>query len=385
MAASNSESTNASAWSPVRLAWTVLVVLVAAGVAYWYGVSSVQPPGEKEALEIYGLDKPTENHLVDGFVDSNKDLVADAPTDTADLLDPDTITFSYLATDQERYQGVWASFLEKVGESIGKQVEFRAYDSAEDQLRGVRNGELHVAGINSGAVPMSVNVCGFVPVCSMGSDDKLVKYTMQIITRTDSDIKIASELKGRRLALTNPTSNSGWKAPLTILLEEFNLQPVRDFDVVYSNGHGESIAGIENGDFEIAAVASDELALAINRGVLVQKDFKVIYESEPFCNNVIGYSHRLNPELAKSLAEALLSISWEGTQLSDEFASIGADQFVRVSYKDDLKLVRRVDDIMGRKHTPDALKPPPSQNVENPVVDTQEQVEEGDAAEGSEE
>ena len=46
---------------------------------------------------------------------------------------------------------------------------------------------------------------------------------MEIIVPADSPIKTPADLKGKKLAFTAPTSNSGFKAPSVLLEAEFNL------------------------------------------------------------------------------------------------------------------------------------------------------------------
>jgi phosphonate transport system substrate-binding protein len=378
MSDSSSNPATGSAISPARLFVTLLVVLAAAGVAYWYGINSAGVPDQAESLEIYGLDRASENRLADAFTDANEDLLADVPTDPAEHLDPDVLVFSYLASEQEHYQEVWSEFLTLLSDRIGKPVEFRAFDSAEDQLRALHRGELHIAGVNTGSVPFAVNVCGFVPMCSLGDDGKLSKYTMQLIAHSDSPIREVSDLKNRRLTLTTSTSNSGWKAPLAILLQEFDMQPVRDFDVVYSNGHAESIKGIADKGYEVAAVASDEIALGIDRGIIREGDFKVIYTSQPFCNNVMGLSHRLKPELAAAIRDSMVAIPWADTRLAEEFASLDATQFVAVSFQDDLDMIRKIDNVTGKRHSADVLEQP-SRTPAEPAPPTTSEEDESDA------
>lgn len=336
------------ALSVPRLVLLSLCAIAVAGGAYWYGVSSVRPP-TVPALWVLGMDQPSANTLAKSFADADGDLVADPPQDPATWLDPATLKFSYLAVDQDRYAEVWADVLKRLGEQCDRPVEFVRQESADDQLAGLQKGELHLVGINSGSVPVAVNECGFVPLCSFGAGDRLATYTMKIIARKDSPVEQVSDVRQRRLALTDPTSNSGWKAPLLLLKSEHGLTPIVDYDIASTGGHAESIQAIAAGDQEIAAVASDELQLAEKRGLIADDDYRVIYESKPFCNNTIGCPHNLRPELAEKVKQALLELEWEGSRLAEEFSTIGATHFVAVSFKDDYHLLREIDDAMGRR------------------------------------
>jgi phosphonate transport system substrate-binding protein len=295
------------------------------------------------------MDRPSANRLDSRFKDVDGNLVADSPADEAEWLDPPTLAFSYLATNQDRYAEIWGDVLKFVSERCGRPVEFRPQNSPDDQLAGILNGELHIVGINSGSVPVAVNECGFVPLCSFGADGKLATYNMKIIVRKDSPLQKVDDLRGHRLGLTHPTSNSGWKAPLLLLMREYDLTPIVDYDIASTGGHSESIKAIAAGEQEVVAVASDELTLAQADGVIAEKDYRVVYESDPFCNNTLGCPHRLRPDLAEKVKRALLEFTWEGSQLEDELARIGAKEFIAVSFKDDFKLIREIDDAMGQR------------------------------------
>jgi phosphonate transport system substrate-binding protein len=332
-----------------RFLVTTVVILIVAAAAYWYGVNSVkilEPP----ALQLVGLDDPVEHRLSSQYTDADGDLVADPPQDINQWIDPPTINFSYLATEQDRYADVWANFVDFVGQYCNRTVTFVHQDSVDGQLRAIQNGELHVAGINSGSVPLAVNYCGFVPMCSFGNNGEIATYTMKIIARSDSTVRKLENIRGRQLALTNPTSNSGWKAPMILLLREYKLKPLLDYDIVGLRTHADAINAIAAGEQKIASVASDELALAQSVGLINKDDYVEIYESDPFCNNVLGYVHNLKPELAETIKKAIYEFDWKDSKLADQFIKIGASQLVPVDYKKDFKLIRHIDNAMGRRH-----------------------------------
>src|SRR5215210_3183131 len=122
----------------------------------------------------------------------------------------------------------------------------------------MRDGKLHVTGVNMGNVPLAVNAAGFVPVAKLAGDSGAA-YQMEIIVPASSAIKGPEQLVGHELALTEAGSNSGFKAPLVLLQSHYSLAPGRDFGIRYSGGHEASIEGIATKHFEAAAVANDVL------------------------------------------------------------------------------------------------------------------------------
>lgn len=125
-----------------------------------------------------------------GLVDLDGDLVADAPTNSRDWIDPPTLVFAYTPVeDPEVYRDVWSEFIDHMIKLTGKPVQFFPVQSNAAQLEAMISGRLHVAVFNTGSNPLAVNVAGFVPFAMMASADGSFGYEMEIITHADSAIK----------------------------------------------------------------------------------------------------------------------------------------------------------------------------------------------------
>ena len=352
---SDDDSLVPSNFSPVRLATTLLAVFLIAAIGYWYGVNSVvlPIPNEGRPMRTFGLDSAVENQLDERFTDQDGDLVADPPADPADWIDPETLFFSYGSTQQAYHhtEQVWSDLVAYLARETGKPVEYVESQTPLAQLSAFAKGELHIVGTNVGSVPLLVNACGYVPVCATGKDGKLQMYKMQIIVPAGSPISKPGQLRGRTVTLTDPSSNSGWKAPLMILLNDFGLQPMSDYLTNYSGSHIASIKGVAAGEYEAGSVADSEVARAVESGDINADQVKVIYRSKPFPYDCIGYAHNLHPEVAEKIRKALLSFEWAGTSLEAEFQPLGSQEYVALSYKEDMALVRDIDDATGQKHS----------------------------------
>ncbi len=337
--------------SGTRLGAVVVVLLVVAGGAYYINQATLPQSPRDEIYQASGMDSPVQNRLHERFADADKDLVADPPADKAKLIDPEVIRFSYVAHPRAEAEAKrWQAFVEALGKAVGKKAEYLVLTSSEKQLEALKDRQLHVTGLNTGAVPVGVNAAGFVPVCSPGDDQGRSSYKMQIIVPSSSDITEPADLKDHTIALTHHKSNAGYKAPLVLLQSDFGLKPGHDYDFTCSRSYANSMEGVVAGRFEAAAIASDLLAAAIQKGRIKLDKIRVIYESEPFPKACLGYVNNLRPELAGKIKDFLLAYNWENTPLQAEFAPDGATKFVPVSYKDDWSLVRRIDDALGIKH-----------------------------------
>ena len=70
------------------------------------------------------------------------------------------------------------------------------------------------------------------------------------------------DIKGKTMAFTAPTSNSGFKAPSALLKAEFGLVADTDFKPTFSGKHDNSILGVANKDYEAASIANSVHARA---------------------------------------------------------------------------------------------------------------------------
>ncbi|HEX4554036.1 MAG TPA: phosphate/phosphite/phosphonate ABC transporter substrate-binding protein [Xanthobacteraceae bacterium] len=284
------------------------------------------------------------------YCDRDGDLVADAPSDPKQFVNPSTIIFAYTPVeDPAVYARTWDGFLKHMEKITGKKVVFFPVQSNAAQIEVMRSGRLHVAGFNTGSNPIAVNCAGFVPFAIMGSQNGEFGYEMEIIVPADSAIKTPADLKGKKLAFTAPTSNSGFKAPSAILKADFNLEADRDFTPVFSGKHDNSVLGVANKDYDAASIANEVMKRMIERKVVDPAKIRSIYKSETFPTTGYGYAHNLDPKLVDKVKEAFFTFPWAGSALKAEFKD--EDRFVPITYKKDWSVIRKIDAATGVKYS----------------------------------
>ncbi|HJN50967.1 MAG: phosphate/phosphite/phosphonate ABC transporter substrate-binding protein [Pseudomonadales bacterium] len=278
------------------------------------------------------------------FCDQNGDLVADLPEDERAWLDPATLIFAYTPVeDPAVYREVWSEFLDHLKQVTGKPVVFFPVQSNAAQLEAMRSGRLHVAGFNTGSTPLAVNCAGFVPFTMMAARDGTFGYQMEIISWPGSGIEVIGDLKGRTLAFSSPTSNSGFKAPSAILRSKFNLVADRDFSTVFSGKHDNTVLGVVHRDYDAGAIANSVKIRMISRQVIREADVKVLYRSETFPTTAYGHAHNLQPRLAERVRSAFASFNWQGSRLLAEFQKSGDESFIPISYRERWGVIREID------------------------------------------
>jgi phosphonate transport system substrate-binding protein len=284
------------------------------------------------------------------YCDRDGDMVADTPTDPKQIVNPPTLIFAYTPVeDPAVYAKTWDGFIKHMEKVTGKKVVFFPVQSNAAELEAMRSGRLHVAGFNTGSNPIAVNCAGFVPFAIMGSQKGEFGYEMELIVPADSPIKTPADLKGKKLAFTSPTSNSGYKAPSAILKADFGLEAERDFTPVFSGKHDNSVLGVANKDYDAAAVANEVMKRMVARKAVDGAKIRSIYKSETFPTTGYGYAHNLDPKLVEKIKEAFFTFPWEGSALKAEFKE--EDRFIPITYKKDWSVIRKIDAATGVKYT----------------------------------
>lgn len=292
--------------------------------------------------------------LDERFTDADGDLLADVPADAAKQIDPPTLVFAYTPVeDPAVYAKVWEGFLKHLETETGKKVQFFPVQSNAAQIEAMRAGRLHVAAFNTGSNPIAVACAGFRPFAMMASKTDEFGYRMQFITYPGSGVEKIEDIKGKKLAFTAETSNSGFKAPSALLRDQFKMEAKKDYEPVFSGKHDNSILGVANKDYVVASVASTVRGRMIARNVVKAEQFKVVYTSQPFPTTGYGYVYNLKPELQEKIKEAFYSFKWDGTLLLKEFQTSDppGEKFVPITYKEHWQVVRDVDQALGIKYT----------------------------------
>ncbi|MFC7704172.1 phosphate/phosphite/phosphonate ABC transporter substrate-binding protein [Plastorhodobacter daqingensis] len=302
-------------------------------------------------VSLAGTAAQAEFRLDGRYTDADGDMVADIPTDPAQLVDPAQLIFAYTPVeDPAVYAEAWSDFLVHLEQVTGKPVQFFPVQSNAAQIEAMRAGRLHVAGFNTGSNPLAIACAGFRPFAMMAAEDGSFGYEMEFITHPDSGIASVEDIRGRTMAFTSETSNSGYKAPSALLAAEYGMEAGVDFTPAFSGAHDNSILGVANRDYDAAAIANSVLARMVDRGVVSMDQITSIYRSETFPTTGYGVAHNLTPELQQAIQDAFFSFDWEGTSLAEEFTKSGETQFIPITFAEHWAVVRDIDAAMGVRY-----------------------------------
>lgn len=297
-----------------------------------------------------------EARLAAGYCDRDGDLLADLPSNPLQWRNPATLVWAYSPIeDPAIYAELFRPLTTHLAACLGRQVVYYPVQSNRSQIEALRTGRVHLVGLSTGATVVATREAGAVPFAAKGTTDGVRGYHLAAIVRADSDFHHLSDLAGHRVAHSTVLSNSGHLAPRALFPAD-GLTPGRDYVPIMSGSHDNSILGVLDGSFHMAAVASDVLERMIERGLVPGDGFRVIYLSGLFPTSSFAHAHDLDPALAEALRACFFSFSFP-ERMQAEFN--GDDRFLPLSYRDDWTLVREVMDGAPDQtfRTPDTTTP----------------------------
>ena len=287
------------------------------------------------------------------YCDENRDLVADPPKDGKRFRNPGTLVFTYTPVeDPAVYESVFKPFTDYLSQCTAKRVVYYQVQSNASEIEAMRSGRLHVGGFSTGPTAFAVNIAGAVPFAVKGDAKEFQGYHLIVIVRKDSPYQKLADLKGRRFAHTSPSSNSGHMAPMALFPAE-GLMPEKDYKILFSGKHDQSVMGVNSGDYDAAAVASDVYHRMGVRGQIKEENFRVIYKSQKFPTSSFAYAHDLEPALRDRMLKCFYDYRFPAEM---QKAFDGADRFFPVTFKKDWEVVRQVSEGSGEKFNREAYE-----------------------------
>jgi phosphonate transport system substrate-binding protein len=281
--------------------------------------------------------------LAPEFTDRDGRLLADPPSSPDQLLDPQTLVLAHLdSTDPETPSVNWDEFCAHVQDVTGRKIVNRTFDNGPDDLKAIKDGQIHIVALHAADAPFLVNNLGYQPAAVLGDESGANGNHLDIIVPANATIATPADLKGHNLVCAVPSSITGYRAAITLLMKNESLRPNIDYFVTWSMGQKRSIEGVAHKEYEAAAISDDKLQTLLASKDVAPTDYKIIYQSSVIPRTTIGWFYNLKPELAAKVKDAILSFRPQ-TPAADADPTAKLLHFVPTDYKKDFGMVRDMD------------------------------------------
>ena len=133
------------------------------------------------------------------------------------------------------------------------------------------------------------------------------KYRAMVVVKKGSKIKSWKDLKGKKIAVQESSSTSGYVYPVAELYKK-GLNVVKDSTLTQVQGHDQSVLAVYNGDVDAAFVFADARNIAAKDTPQVMKDVVPIYFTTWIPNDTISVRSDMSQAYRTKLKKAFKNL-----------------------------------------------------------------------------
>lgn len=133
------------------------------------------------------------------------------------------------------------------------------------------------------------------------------KYRAMVVVKKGSKIKSWKDLKGKKIAVQESSSTSGYVYPVAELYKK-GLNVVKDSTLTQVQGHDQSVLAVYNGDVDAAFVFADARNIAAKDTPQVMKDVVPIYFTKWIPNDTISVRSDMSQAYRTKLKKAFKNL-----------------------------------------------------------------------------
>ncbi len=168
-------------------------------------------------------------------------------------------------------------------------------------------------------------------------------YNSALFTLQNLKYRSIPDLKGRKVALTDPESTSGAIIP-NMEFSKYIGSPLKTFfgSLIYTGSHDRSIDAVLNGLVDAAFVSTSRIDEALTKGKLSQDNLVILWRSKPIHYDPFVFSSGVDESLRNEIKTVMLSSPPELEPMLDKMEMAG---IVAVDNED----YRAIHDIIAKK------------------------------------
>jgi phosphonate transport system substrate-binding protein len=198
----------------------------------------------------------------------------------------------------------FSALADTLSRAVGIPVEVEVFDNYESLVAALEAGELEMALLPPLAyVQAKAKMRCLRPLRSIVVSGH-VMYRGYVMVRNDGLIVTPKDLKGKRLALVERWSSSGYLFPMAWLMSS-NLHPTQDLgSIVFTKSHDECIKAVLEGQTDACGTFEGALEKARRQGLPVQR-LKVLGITGRIPNDAVVVHPKVSNTVRDNIDKAL--------------------------------------------------------------------------------
>ena len=235
-----------------------------------------------------------------------------------------------LFSQKERYRPL----ARYVSEKTGLVVELKILPRYGNIIDNFVSENLDGAFFGSFTGALAISKLGVEPLARPLWLDGTSTYYGIIFVRKDSNIKSASDMKGKRFAFVDKATTAGWLLPL----HYFNEIGINDYrtwfaETYFTGTHEDSIKDVLDRKADIGAAKNTVFYRLAKQNSLLEKELRILSTSPEVPSNTLAVRKSLDTSLKAKLKNILLQMH-EDKQGREILQKFGATRFIETTVQD---------------------------------------------------
>ena len=221
---------------------------------------------------------------------------------TAACLNPKVLQMAVIPKNVRNAQvSSQSALLQSIQEESGKAVELLPATSYAAVIENLLAGKAHIAELGPASYALlSKRAPHFVPFATLSRSRQLGQYHSLLVVRGDAIYQSLLQLRGKSLALTDPSSTSGAVVPGWMVQKATGYALTHYFSrVLFMGSHDRALEAVRKGWVEAAFVASDQMPED-------DKNWRVLWRSPALVGSPFVMDARLCPAIQAQVRQAFL-------------------------------------------------------------------------------
>jgi phosphonate transport system substrate-binding protein len=223
---------------------------------------------------------------------------------------------------------------EYLSRKVGVPVEFTILSRYGNILESFQSERMDGAFFGSFTGALAIQRLGAIPLARPVNLDGSTTYHGHILVRTDSGIRTAAQMRGKRMAFVDRATTAGYLFPLAWLRKNGVASPEGFFGELYFTGsHDAAIAAVLEGKADVGAAKHSVFDRMRRENPAIDRELTVLADSPPVPSNGLCVRHDLDPAVQATLKKALLDLEGEKDGAA-VLAQFGALRFIETTPDD---------------------------------------------------
>ena len=212
----------------------------------------------------------------------------------------------------EKTRDKWQPFIEYLAKQTGFKVELIVCDDYRSVIDKMRLQEIDIAMFGPFSYVLAHKQAGAQAFAGNEHRRTGKKYYSAIIVHPETNIENICQLRGHRLAFTDRESTSGYLVPKAMLIKN-GIDPDKDLaGMEFLAHHDTAILAVKNRLVDAAAVSSNILDNMREKGLIGDRDYRIIQTSEPLPSGTVwAYREGLSADFLAKIETAFFNANKE--------------------------------------------------------------------------